>query len=230
MRLRIGLYSLVISACLSLTVKAADAPYSDELPSSHWAFGFNGGGHIGSKEMQENAAYYGTLEYVPFDYFSLSFQGGEMFSTPKDTSFLPMSNANILSFELVPRLRLPVPRMWIDLFETTLTPYLSAGVGYYLIGGQRTLNNFIDDPNPPFTIVATQETQKVNAQLGGVFGGGVDMRITETYSLEIDMSYIYLRPRYQDVTTSNPGGTVTNVDTRLNLDTLRITAGFKIRI
>src|ERR1035437_10317902 len=104
---------------------------------------------------------------------------------------------------------------------------ISAGPGYYfLTNPQQQTDNFFATSNPPGLFnLWTQETQELKSQFGGIFGGGLDYKISETSSIGIDVAYIYWRPMLHDSTTSTlslESGSVTTAtssDTRLNLDT-----------
>ena len=69
-------------------------------------------------------------------------------------------------------------------------------------------------------------SENVENKWGGVLGGGIDLAINENMALGFDVSYLYLRT---NVLRTLNGPISTTTSTSVNLDSVRVLAGIRIK-
>jgi len=94
------------------------------------------------------------------------------------------------------------------------------------------LKSFIKPYTPQGALPVPSATYSMNDNVGGVFGGGLDVLVTNNVSLGIDVTYLYLRTTQNADAKHTKNGVVVDEETSngsVKLDSVRLLGGLKIR-
>jgi opacity protein-like surface antigen len=186
---------------------AARADFTGPNPQ----IGLFGGIQTGNDEIKSGPAMFGAVGVRLSPYVAFDIQGGW---APADSKHnrLAGDDITVTSLEFVPRLYAPMGRF---------QPYLAAGAGRFFFGEQSI--------SPPGSASSISET--INAQWGGIFGGGLDFVLNENVSVGLDLAYIYLRTSSDATvhTSASVPGLIFTTHQSLNLDMVRVLAGLRVK-
>ncbi len=197
-----------------LSISILSTPFlsaSAEQTGAVWETGLYGGGQFGDSEIKSGAAVMGQLGLRFNPYFGIDAQGGFQPTTSKINT-LSKADLSIASFELVPRIYAPLGRF---------QPYIGAGAARYFVS--ETLDPAINN-DPAFNY-----EESVDGGWGGIFAGGFELAVNENVSLGLDLSYLYFRTTAHNSLTSNSTGAMVNGSQAINLDSVRVLAGVKVK-